>query len=353
MEGKKNESESISFMEADKVKIQEIKNQINISSSNDIVVFGVNAQKEISTFADTILSEIRSKDTGYVGDVLTDLVLKVKDLKVDKLDGGASRIPILGNLWNATRKFIARYDKVSVQIEKIVDQLDSSRLNLLKDIAMLDTMYEKNQEYLRNLDCFIAAGEAKIKDLLATDLPALKAKAEETQDPSIAQNFHDLEQFVLRFEKRVHDLKLSRMISIQTSPQIRLIQSNNQTLVEKIQSSILNTIPLWKNQIVIAISLFRQKKAVEIQKSVTKTTNDLLLKNSEMLKQGSVEVARENEKGIVEIETLKKVNFDLISTIEETLKIQEEGRLKRKQAEAELLTLENELKSKLGTSLVR
>jgi uncharacterized protein YaaN involved in tellurite resistance len=234
-----------------------------------------------------------------------------------------------------------------VQIEKIVAELEKARMNLLRDITLLDGMYARNLEFLQELDLYIAAGELKLVELREEVLPQLKSRAESSQDALEAQKLQDFQQFLARFEKKLHDLKLSRMVSIQTAPQLRLIQSNDQALVEKIQSSLLSTIPLWKNQIVIAISLFRQKKAVELQKEVSRTTNELLTRNIELLKQNSLEVARESERGIVELETLQKVNTDLISTIEETLKIHQEGREKRRLAEAELSRLEAELKARL------
>lgn len=346
-----NEVIDINQFNADeKKKIKDIASQINIEDTQGIIVYGVGAQREISNFSDTILNEIKAKDASYVGDILTDLVLKVKDLKVDSLTGRGGffdGIPLIGDLVNAVKKFIAKYEKLSVHIEKLSINLDTARMNLLKDITLLDNLFQKNQDYLKNLDLYIAAGQEKIKEFQNKTLPELKAKADQTNDPKDAQKVQDFMQALNRFEKKVHDLKLSRMIAIQTSPQVRLIQSNNQVLVEKIQTSILNTIPLWKNQIVIAISLFRQKKALELQKEVSKTTDDLLKKNSELLKQSSVEIAQESERGIVQIDTLKKVNADLISTIEDTLKIQREGRLKRQQAEVELVKLEGELKQKL------
>jgi len=228
-----------------------------------------------------------------------------------------------------------------------VDELDKSKMQLLKDITLLDYLFEKNLEYLGNLNYYIMAGTLKLKEISEKVIPEMQVKVKETNDPVDAQKLNDLIQMANRFEKKIHDLKLSRMVSLQTAPQIRLIQNNNQVLVEKIQSSILNTIPLWKNQIVIAISLLKQKNALAVQKEVTDTTNTLLQKNAEMLKTGSIDLARETERGVVDIETLKKVNVELIATIDETLNIQKEGRLKRQQAEAELATIEKELKQKL------
>jgi len=331
-------------------KVETIRSQINLDDSQAIVTYGVGAQREISSFADTILGEIRNKDSGYVGGIMTDLLSHIKRVDVNGLEikeGFLSRIPILSAFFNKVKRFIAGYEKLSVQIEKITDQLDNARMQLLRDITLLDNMFVKNQDYRKNLETYIAAGQLKIREIQTTTLPALKAKADETKDPLDAQKFNDYSQILNRFEKKVYDLNLSRVISIQTAPQLRLIQNGNQVLVEKIQSSILNTIPLWKNQMVIAITLLRQRGSLELQKEVTKTTNELLTKNSQLLKEGAIEIAKESERGIVEIETLKKVNNDLITTIEETIRIQADGSAKRQQAEGELVKLENELKDKL------
>jgi uncharacterized protein YaaN involved in tellurite resistance len=225
--------------------------------------------------------------------------------------------------------------------------LDRAKLQLIRDITTLDTMYEKNLDYLKQLDIYIMAGSLKLKDLNDKVMPELKEKAQRTGDAMDAQRVKDMAELISRFEKKIHDLKLSRMIAIQSAPQIRLIQNNDQTLVEKIQSSIMNTIPLWKNQIAIAITMLRQQSALRLQRDVTNATNNLLARNSEMLKTSSIDIARENERGIVDIETLKKVNEDLIITLEETLKIQQEGREKRAQVEIELKTMENDIKNKL------
>lgn len=335
--------------EDEKKKVEEIKGSFNVDDSQEIIQFGVGAQSKISGFADSILEQIRAKDAGLAGEVLTELMLKVKEIDVESLSEGnfVSKIPIIGGIVDSAKKFAARFQKLSTEIENIVDELTKARMQLLKDVTLFDNLYQKNLEYLKELDLYIIAGQMKIKEIQETVLPGLKAKADASGDPVDAQKFQDMNQMLNRFEKKLHDLKLSRMVSIQTSPQIRLIQNNNQVLVEKIQSSILNTIPLWKNQIIIAIGIFRQKKALKLQKEVTDTTNELLSKNAEMLKDSTIEVAKESERGIVDIETLKKVNNDLINTIEETLKIQQEGKLKRQQAETELSQLENELKKKL------
>lgn len=347
---KKEEVTLSDFSNEEQEKIRNIADQINIEDSQGVMVYGVGAQRDISQFADSILSEVRAKDSGYVGEVLTELVINVKELKVDSLNSGGdflSKIPIIGGLVDRIKRFIAQYEKLNVKIETIVEELDKARMNLLKDITMLDNMYEKNLEYLKTLDMYVMAGQLKIKELQEKVLPELKKQAEESRDPADVQHYQDVANAANRFEKKVHDLQLSRMIAIQTGPQIRMIQNGNSTLVEKIQNSILTTIPLWKNQVVIAITIFRQKKALKLQKEITDTTNDLLKKNAAMMKQGAVEVAKESERGIVEIDTLKKVNQDLISTIEETIKIQQEGRQKRAAAEKELVKMEKDLKDKL------
>lgn len=336
--------------EEQRQRLEEIMNAIDIEDSQFILQYGVGAQSQIAGFADNIVNEVRAKDSGYVGDILSDLMLKVKELDVDGIAPGKSfisKFPIIGSLVNNTQKFAARYQKLSSEIEKIVDELDKAKMQLLKDISLLDYLFDKNLEYLGNLNYFIMAGTLKLKEINEKVIPEMQLKVKESNDPVDVQKLNDLMQMANRFEKKIHDLKLSRMVSLQTAPQIRLIQNNNQVLVEKIQSSILNTIPLWKNQIVIAISLHKQKRALEIQKEVTDTTNELLKKNAEMLKDSSIELARETERGVVDLDTLKKVNTDLIATIDETLKIQQEGRQKRKEAEAELINIEKELKQKL------
>lgn len=325
---------------------------VDVGDPQEVLQFGLPAQDKIASFADTLLADVRNKDTGYVGDILGDMVATVKELDVDSLSGGQSglsKIPIVGKFVDAFNRFITRYEKISVNIERILTALERARMDLLKDITVLDKMYELNLDYLEQLDLYIAAGETLLTDLRTKKLPELEVEARTSSDPMAAQRLADFDQALTRFERRLHDLKLTRMIAIQTAPQVRLIQNNDQGLVEKIQSSIMTTIPLWKNQIVIAISLYRQQKALELQKEVSATTNELLAKNAEMLKKTSGEVVRETERGVVDIETLKKVNDDLVATLEETLRIQGEARQKRGGAEAELQRIEADLKQRLVT----
>ena len=330
-------------------KVMELAAQINVTDSQSVISFGAVAQQELARFSDTILDQIRNKDAGTVGESLTELLGRVQELDAGSLDpsknSGLSKL--FGGFRAEARKFVNRYDKMSTSIEKIIDSLEKSKVQLIRDITMLDVMYVKNLEHLKQLDIFIMAGTLKLQELNNKVLPALREQAARTGDSLDAQKVKDAMDLINRFEKKIHDLKLTRMIAIQTAPQIRLIQSNDQMLVERIQSSILNTIPLWKNQIVISITLLRQQDALKLQKSVTDSTNELLAKNSELLKTGSIQVARENERGIVELETLKKVNTDLVATLQETLKIQSEGRSKRMQVESELKVMENDLKARL------
>ncbi len=341
-----NEVDVSEFTPEELVKVNEIAASIDIYDTQAIIEYGVGAQTEISDFSDTVLEQVRSKDSGYVGEALNDLMVKVKEIDVDGVVSG-KRKGLFGSVKRQIQKFIGKYDKLSVQIDKIVEELEKARDTLFRDIELLDQLYDKNYNYLKELDMYIAAGDMQMKKLREEVIPAARKEAEGTDDAVKAQELRDLEAMVDRFEKKVHDLKLSRMVAIQAMPQMRLVQNNDQVLVERIQSSILNTIPLWKSQMVIAITIFRQRSALEIQREVTNTTNDLLKQNSEMLKTGTIETAKEAERGIVDIETLRKTNADLIETITESLRIQKEGSIARKNAEAELKVLEGELKQKL------
>ena len=333
----------------EQARVDAIRESIDVTDAQMVLQFGLTAQDKISVFADSLLADVRTRDAGEAGQALTALLGKVRELNVDALAKGTSgsRIPLVGKLMDKFKRFEARYEKLSSSLEKLIIGLERTRMGLLKDLTVLDKMYELNLEYLRQLDLYIAAGDETLEELNTRRLPAMEVGAKASQDPIVAQQLADFRQAVLRFERRLHDLKLTRTIAIQTAPQIRLIEANNQGLVEKIQTSVTNTIPLWKNQIIIALSLYRQQQALALQKAVTDTTNELLAKNAEMLRTGSAEVARETERGIVDIETLRKVNDDLIATLEETIHIQDEGHARRVQAEVELLRLQSELRKKL------
>ncbi len=330
-------------------KAQKIAEQIDYKNQQAILQYGVAAQSELSQFSQSVLQHVQTKDTGPVGDVIADLMSKIRQVNPDdfttKKKGFISRV--FSGLSKPIQNLLTKYQSINVEIDKIADKLERSKQMLYRDITMLDSLYDKNKQFYDALNIYIGAAEYRLETLRNEALPALQQEAKAKNDYLMAQEVNDLSQFINRLEKRVHDLKLSRQIAVQSAPQIRLIQEVNQTLVEKIQSSILTAIPLWKNQIVIATTLLRQKAAMEAQKQVSKTTNDLLTRNSEMLKQNTIEVAKENERGIVNIETLRQTQSDLITTLEEVLKIQEEGRTKRTEAEAELYQMEADLKTKL------
>jgi len=332
----------------DQARVADIARQIDVSDSQSVLSYGLPAQSRIATFADSLLGDVRNKDAGAGGEALADLLKKVREIDVDALgDGGRGKIPIFGRFASSFDRFATRYQKVATGIDRIIDALERSRMALLKDMTVLDKMYQLNLDYIKQLDVYIAAGEKALDELYRVKIPAMEAEVAASSDVMAAQRLTDLQQAAARFERRIHDLKLTRMIAVQTAPQIRLIQSNDQNLVEKIQASVLTTIPLWKNQIVIAISLYRQQKAVDLQKEVTDTTNELLAKNAELLKVGSAKVQREVERGVVDVETLQKVNADLIATLEETIQIQSEGRARRAAAEGEIAQMQLELKRKL------
>ena len=262
-------------------------------------------------------------------------------------EGFLAKIPFLKSAKNKAEKLISRYEVLKVQVDRIEAKLEQARMEMLKDIGMFDMMYEKNLEYFRNLNLYIAAGEEKIEELQREELPRLRKEAADSGDPMAAQLVHDFEENAGRFEKKIHDLKLSRTIAIQTAPQIKLIQNNDKLLVDKIQTATLNTIPIWKSQIVIALGLGKQQKVLKLNQEISETTNELLARNAQLLKINTVETAREAQRGVVDVETLKKTNQDLIETIRETLRIQQEGRKKRREAEAQLTRLEDQLKEAL------
>lgn len=332
--------------EEEKKAVNDFNKQIDVFDSTQILQYGAAAQNKISSFSDSVLEDVKTKSTGEVGDLLADLVSEIKgfDGAIAEPKGLAK---IFSNAKKQLNKIVAKYSKIESNIDGIEKGLDKSKIKLLKDVSMFDEMYQKNLEYFKEISLYIIAGERKLDELKNVVLPELKKKAEETQEQMDIQKVQDMEAQINRFEKKLHDLKTTRIISIQMAPQIRLIQNNDAELVEKIQSSLTNTIPLWKNQMVLALGISNAKTALKQQQAVSQLTNDMLVKNSETLKQGTLDIAKESERAIVDIATLKKTNQDLIETLDGVIKIHEEGRAKRQEAEVELQNIEKELKDKI------
>ena len=332
--------------EEEKKAVNDFNKQIDVFDSTQILQYGAAAQNKISSFSDSVLEDVKTKSTGEVGDLLADLVSEIKgfDGAIAEPKGLAK---IFSNAKKQLNKIVAKYSKIESNIDGIEKGLDKSKIKLLKDVSMFDEMYQKNLEYFKEISLYVIAGERKLDELKNVVLPELKKKAEETQEQMDIQKVQDMEAQINRFEKKLHDLKTTRIISIQMAPQIRLIQNNDSELVEKIQSSLTNTIPLWKNQMVLALGISNAKTALKQQQAVSQLTNDMLVKNSETLKQGTLDIAKESERAIVDIATLKKTNQDLIETLDGVIKIHEEGRAKRLEAEVELQNIEKELKDKI------
>lgn len=331
-------------------QVNKIKDSIDVSNTNSIAYFGSDVQRNIAKFADGILSGVKTKDTGEVGQNLSLLLTTMQDVDMDKLqekDGLRRKIPFLRKISNNISSYKVKLDEVTETIDKIVVSLDKAKAELIRDINILDSLYDKNLEYLNELEMYITAGELKLDELKKTVLVELNNRAEQTKDMLDIQKYNDFAQMLNEMEKRIHDLKLSREIAIQTLPQIRIIQGNDKVLANKIQASILTTIPIWKNQIALTISLNKQKTALEIQKRVTDTTENLLRQNAELLKTNSIEIAKESERGVISLETLKETHRKLIETIEESVKIYQEGKQKRSEVEKELVQLEETQKQKL------
>ena len=332
----------------EKSAIEEFNKKIDVTDSTQVLQYGAKAQSKISQFSDSVLEGVKTRSTGEVGDLLANLVGEIKSFDSDIAGDNKS---FLGKLFNNAKKqvdtWIAKYSKIETNIDGIEKQLENHRLQMLKDIAIFDTMYEKNLEYFKEISLYIIAGEKKLEELRNVELPKLRAQAQESGEQLDAQKVQDMENTINRFEKKIYDLKTTRIISIQMAPQIRLLQNNEAELVEKIQGSITNTIPLWKNQIVLALGINNAKQALGAQKAVTNLTNDMLKKNSEILKQGSIEIAEESERAIVDVETLQKTNRDIIETLDKVIEIHEAGRAKRQEAEVELQNIEKELKDKM------
>ncbi|MDG3075925.1 toxic anion resistance protein [Bacillus halotolerans] len=336
--------------EENKEKAYQLAEQIDHNNMNSIVLYGSQAQSKLLNFSHTMIDHVQKKDVGEIGEILGELMKKLEQVNPDELQskkkGFLARM--FGKVSHSLQEVLSKYQKTSVQIDRISLKLEHSKNALLSDNKLLEQLYDKNKEYFSALNVYIAAGELKLDGLRTKTIPELKRQAESSEHNQMAvQEVNDLIQFADRLDKRVHDLLLSRQITIQSAPQIRLIQNTNQALAEKIQSSIVTAIPLWKNQVAIALTLLRQRNAVNAQQKVSDTTNELLLKNAELLKTNTIETVKANERGLVDIDTLKKVQESLISTLEETLTIQEEGRLKRRQAEEELMMMEGDLKQKL------
>ena len=319
--------------------------KIDLRSSNAILQYGAGAQKKIADFSESALENVKTKDLGEVGDMLAGVVTELKSFDEEEEEKGIFGFFKKGG--NKLANMKAKYDKAEVNVNRICDALEGHQIQLMKDIAMLDKMYELNTTYFKELSMYIAAGKKKLQAVATTELPELEAKAARSGLPEDAQAVNDLNALCNRFEKKIHDLELTRTISLQMAPQIRLVQSNDTVMSEKIQSTLVNTIPLWKSQMVLAIGVENSSRAAKAQREVTDMTNELLRKNAEKLKLATVETAKESERGIVDIETLKATNESLISTLDEVMKIQQEGKEKRRTAEAELNRIENELKQKL------
>lgn len=328
----------------EKQTVMRFAQQIDLTNSQMILQYGAGTQKKMADFSENALENVRTKDMGEIGELLTGVVKELKDFDEEEEKGFLGFFKRSGNKVNAMK---AKYAKAETNINQIVKVLDSHQVQLLKDVALLDKMYELNLTYFKELTMYILAGKQKLNEVRTTKLAEMIRRAQTTGAAEDAQAARDLESMCSRFEKKIHDLELTRQISIQTAPQIRLVQSNDTTMVEKIQSTIVNTIPLWKSQMVLALGVEHSAQAAQAQREVTDMTNELLKKNAEKLKMATLETARESERGIVDMETLKATNESLISTLDEVLKIQQEGRQKRKEAEIEMQKMENDLKQKL------
>ena len=332
--------------ESERKAVDEFAGKIDISNPQHVMLYGADAQKKVSNFADTIRAEGKNIDAGDVGDNLTKLVGELKTFEVT-----AEKPKGLRSLFTSARKHMAqvqaRFDDVAGNVSSIAGSLEGHQVQLLKDVSMFNHLYDMNLEYFRELTMYIIAGEKRLKQVRETDIVRMKEKAQKSGDTMDAQHASDLEQAADRFEKKLHDLKLTRQISLQMAPQIRLLQNNNSLLIERIQSTLVNTLPLWKNQMVLALGMQHSRQAMQAQRAVTDMTNELLKKNAEALKQGTIETAQEAERGIIDIQTLVETNKSLIDTMNEVVRIQTEGRQKRAEAEKVLARMEDELKQRL------
>ncbi len=345
-EPEKKDAEEVKLTPEEQKMVDEFSKQIDIGNATQVLQYGASSQKKIADFSETALNNVRTKDMGEVGQMLTDIVVQLKDFE----NGEEEEKGLFGMFKKGSRKvetLKAKYDKTEVNINKISEALENHQVTLLKDVAMLDKMYALNMNYYKELTMYILAGKKKLKEEKETVLPEMLRKAEASGLPEDAQAARDYSDLINRFEKKLYDLELTRTVSLQMAPQIRLIQNNDTAMSEKIQSTLVNTIPLWKSQMVIAIGLNHSSQAAKAQHAVSDMTNELLKKNAETLKMATIETARESERGIVDIETLKQTNATLISTFDEVMKIQQEGREKRANAEKELQQIEKEMHDKM------
>ena len=332
--------------EEEKQQVAEFAKTIDLTNPDHVMLYGADAQKKISSFSDTVLSSVKTNDTGDVGDMLTGLIGQLQDFNT----AGEKPKGLRGLFFNAKKQLAtiqAKYEDVSANVSVIAGNLENHQVQLLKDVAMFNRLYDMNLTYFHELTLYIVAGEKRLQEVRDTELKALHEKAQASGDAMDAQKANDLAAQCDRFEKKLHDLKLTRQVSMQMAPQIRLLQNNNALLVERIQSTLVNTLPLWKNQMVLALGLHHSQQAMQAQRAVTDMTNQLLKKNAETLKMGTIETAKESERGIIDLETLVQTNQSLIDTINEVSRIQQEGRQKRIEAEKTLAVMERDLKQKL------
>ena len=344
-EEKKNETPEVKLSPEEEKMVDEFASKIDISNSQAILAYGVGSQKKIADFSENALERVKTKDLGEIGDMLAGVVGEIRSLETEEDEKGL--FGFFKKTSNKLANLKAKYDKVETNVNNIAKALEDHQVTLMKDVLMLDKMYELNMNYYKELSMYILAGKKRLERANNVELPELIKKADESGLPEDTQKAKDFSQMINRFEKKMYDLELTKTVSLQMAPQIRLIQNNDSMMSDKIQSTIVNTIPLWKNQMVIAIGLKHSNDAAKAQKAVSDMTNELLKRNADALKTATIETAKESERGIIDIETLKNTNKTLISTFDEVIKIQDEGRQKRKEAEAELKNIENEMRTKL------
>ena len=344
-EEKKNETPEVKLSPEEEKMVDEFASKIDISNSQAILAYGVGSQKKIADFSENALERVKTKDLGEIGDMLAGVVGEIRSLETEEDEKGL--FGFFKKTSNKLANLKAKYDKVETNVNNIAKALEDHQVTLMKDVLMLDKMYELNMNYYKELSMYTLAGKKRLERANNVELPELIKKADESGLPEDTQKAKDFSQMINRFEKKIYDLELTKTVSLQMAPQIRLIQNNDSMMSDKIQSTIVNTIPLWKNQMVIAIGLKHSNDAAKAQKAVSDMTNELLKRNADALKTATIETAKESERGIIDIETLKNTNKTLISTFDEVIKIQDEGRQKRKEAEAELKNIENEMRTKL------